>query len=585
MLSGPFSLGGHSRASNTARRCVFDNCRNAPAHVVPTFVKFNMLKNHNYYIPPLVRVCHPHTRSNEWDELLLQGGHHDFSSDFMLDIINIYKWGLDRKQDFENLDSFDDNEFHFWTSMTKTQFTNMLDQVPSLRARSRNPATVLGIFLCKVRTGEPNERLATLFKMSRRALEKKLRLARQCLTQDFVPLYLGVDHISRTDVVARNLTIPDTFFGNEGRNAVVICDGTYIYLQKSMNFLFQRKSYSLHKFRNLLKPFLIVCADGYIIDVYGPYAATTSDATILRDLLTNESQSGLEWFFQPNDAFIFDRGFRDAVPNLEECGFVAHMPPTRARGQQLTTMEANKSRLITICRWVVEAINGRIKRDFKIFRQCYFNVTMKNMMVDIRICAAMINANQQPYSDNERVLDYIEIINEKMHTENTLAEYVLTHNINRQRATFQRMEASSPELADFPRMTYEELLLITLGIYHLKLARAYCHEHLRQNNNYMIELYRHPEMIENKTLIRGRIQSRHVRLRQYYTYILTDPAQNGREGIDGYYCSCIHGRRTVGCCAHIASIIFYLAWARHEENVNLATASFLDDVIIIDYDA
>lgn len=87
--------------------------------------------------------------------------------------------------------------------------------------------------------------------------------------------------------------------------------------------------------------------------------------------------------------------------------------------------------------------------------------------------------------------------------------------INRQRATFVRMEANIPELADFPRMTYDELFLITLGIYHLKLARSYCHEHLRRNNNYVIEVYRHPELIQNKTLIRGRIQSRHVRLRQY----------------------------------------------------------------------
>lgn len=233
-----FSLGGHSRASNTSRRCIFDDCRNAPSHTVPKFIKLHMLKNHNFYIPYLAKVCDSHFRNNVWEELMLQGTHQDFNSDFMLDIISIYKWGPERKQDFENLDSFDDDEFHYWTSLTKNQFIAILDQTPSLSARSCHPATCLGIYLSKVRTGEPSERLATLFKMTRKTLEKKIRLTRQCLTQDYVPLYLGIDHLTREEVMARNLSIPNAFFGNEGSNAVIILDGTYVYLQKSMNFLF-----------------------------------------------------------------------------------------------------------------------------------------------------------------------------------------------------------------------------------------------------------------------------------------------------------------------------------------------------------
>lgn len=226
------------------------------------------------------------------------------------------------------------------------------------------------------------------------------------------------------------------------------------------------------KFRHLLKPFLIVCGDGHIVDVFGPYAATTSDATILQRLLASETESGLEWFFRSGDAFILDRGFRDAVSTIEECGFQVHMPPTRARGQQLTTIEANKSRLVTICRWVVEAINGRFKRDFKIFRQHYFNVTMKNMMVDFRICAAIINANQTPYEDNLRAQEYINIINENMNTENTLADYVISNNLNRQRATFVRMQANNPDLADFSSLS-SQLLSVPFKTGPIVLQRAF----------------------------------------------------------------------------------------------------------------
>lgn len=146
---GPFSLGGHSRASNTSRHCIFISCRNAPSHSVPVYVKLDMVRNHNFYIPSRARVCDSHFRNNLWEEQMLQGNHHDFNSDYMLDIINIYKWGLERKQGFENLESRDNDEFHFWTCLTKNQFNNILEQTPSLRARSRNPATVLGIISVK----------------------------------------------------------------------------------------------------------------------------------------------------------------------------------------------------------------------------------------------------------------------------------------------------------------------------------------------------------------------------------------------------------------------------------------------------
>lgn len=82
---------------------------------------------------------------------------------------------------------------------------------------------------------------------------------------------------------------------------------------------------------------------------------------------------------------------------------------------------------------------------------------MKSIMVDFRICAAIINANQTPYENNVRAQEYINIINENMNTENTLADYVISNNLNSQRTTFVRMQANNPDLADFPSLAYEEL--------------------------------------------------------------------------------------------------------------------------------
>lgn len=142
-----------------------------------------------------------------------------------------------------------------------------------------------------------------------------------------VSRYLGPNHITHIDIVNRNLSIPNALFGNtlENRPAIAIFDGTYIYLQKSSNYLFQKKTYSLHKFDNLVKPFMIVSCDGHIIDVIGPFAATQTDADIMTHLFQAEDSAYLE-LFQPDDVFILDRGFRDAILLLERFGFQIHKP-------------------------------------------------------------------------------------------------------------------------------------------------------------------------------------------------------------------------------------------------------------------
>lgn len=579
---GSIAIPGYLRTSNTGRRCLFQSCRNVATNVVPLHVKFSLLHNNNFYIPSRARVCLSHLGNNYWEELLNDETttHVNFNGAHVLDIINIYKWGVERRSqiDFENIEEIDDNELHFWTSLSKSQFNRILELTPSLRNRSNCPATVLGCYLVKIRTGDSDDRLATKLNISRRTFERKLRIARECLLQDFVPSYLGVNHITREDAIARNLTIPRYIFGNQNETGIFIFDGTYIYVQKSANFLFQRITYSLHKFRNLVKPFLIICSDGYIVDVLGPYPATTSDATIMRHIMQDE-ESAWHWFFRPGDAFILDRGFRDALPAIEECGYVPHMPPTRERREQLTTMDANKSRLVTMCRWVIETINGRFKKDFKLFRNTYFNRSMQNMMPDFKITAAIINLTKRPYEDSRYCQEFMDIIDRNISRENALIQYVNQNNLNRQRVAFAPLESDSPDLEDFPRLSFEDLILFTLGTYHLRIAKSYCHEHMRPNGVYIIEIYRHRQLINNKVLIRGRIQSRHVRARQYYTYILFDPTEEGRESLIDYYCSCVHGRRTVGSCAHIASIIYFLSWARHEEVID-TPAAFLDDITV-----
>lgn len=112
-------------------------------------------------------------------------------------------------------------------------------------------------------------------------------------------------------------------------------------------------------------------------------------------------------------------------------------------------------------------------------------------------------------------------------------------------------------------------------------AAGYCAEHL-SNGLYIIETYREGALDdlpdygihEDAWLLRGRIQSRHVRVKTYFCYILISSANN----IVQQYCTCLTGRRTIGTCAHIVSIVCYLGYARHTGFT--APASFLNAVIV-----
>ncbi|XP_041983230.1 uncharacterized protein LOC121736207 [Aricia agestis] len=475
---------GFTRAANTSRRCMMESCNNVQLRQMPNSIKVFLLSYYHLYIPPLARICENHLRNTALEDMSQSVSHAqtDFNSGSFGDIVRMYTLALENrcKLNFNNLDEITAEDLHFWTGLNHEEFNSLFDQLPTLSRRSFSAREDLGIYLAKIRTGEPSIRLATLFNKSRQSIDRKIKLARQCLNNDFVPLHLGLDHISRSEIVERNRILPNYIFGDDlWTKALIICDGGYIFIQKSSNFFFQRECYSLHKYTNLIKPFMLVCGDGHILDVAGPYAATASDAVIMRHILENPDgppeEAPINYYLEQGDTFIVDRGFRDVIPLLESCGYTVHMPPTKRRGEtQLTCEEANKSRLVTLCRWVVETINGRFKRDFKMFRYRVFNTALPTVMMDYRIAAALINAFQQPYEDSQYTEQFIETINRNMNRPNLLADYVVERNLNRQRATFVRLEVNDQTFEDFPRLTQEELILFAVGTYHCKIARSYC---------------------------------------------------------------------------------------------------------------
>ena len=200
----------------------------------------------------------------------------------------------------------------------------------------------VALLLVKLRTGMSNKLLSTLFNIEKSSVRRAVATARKSLSLNFTPKYVGFGHITR-DGIINNHTRPlaQELFGDMVHSkAILVIDGTYIYIQKSHNFKFQRRSYSLHKSQPLVKPMMIVSTTGYIISVFGPYHADmkNNDASIIKHSLNYNVENTREWI-QEDDVVIVDRAFRDSIEFLSDLGIESHMPAFLPKGQKQFSSE------------------------------------------------------------------------------------------------------------------------------------------------------------------------------------------------------------------------------------------------------
>lgn len=130
------------------------------------------------------------------------------------------------------------------------------------------------------------------------------------------------------------------------------------------------------------------------------------------------------------------------------------MPATKTNNTaQLSTQQANESRKVTMCRWVVETINGRLKNQFKQLRHTNNNRAMTHLFDEIRIAGALLNAFGQPLTDHRLVNEILNEIVRRSHLENHLGNYIKAKNMNARRALFNAITAETPRLNGFPVLT------------------------------------------------------------------------------------------------------------------------------------
>jgi hypothetical protein len=123
------------------------------------------------------------------------------------------------------------------TSISKDAFNDLVEVVSTANVKNscnRSVRTAIGLYLCKLRLGLSNSLLMIMFELpDKRVVSRIINSARQALMESFVPYNLGFNHVTRQEIIDNHTTtIARELMCDGGKDtAVVVVDGTYIYIQ------------------------------------------------------------------------------------------------------------------------------------------------------------------------------------------------------------------------------------------------------------------------------------------------------------------------------------------------------------------
>jgi hypothetical protein len=161
-----------------------------------------------------------------------------------------------RRFNFDDPRNLTDDEHRLLTSLSKDDFNEIIQIVSSSSIRNscnRSIRTAIGIYLSKLHLGLSNRLLACMFELpDKRTVSRIIDSARQAILKSFVPFNLGFSHITRQDVINHHTTTiaRELMCGGASNTAILVIDGTYIYIQVRTNLSIQNVTFSNLNFRS-----------------------------------------------------------------------------------------------------------------------------------------------------------------------------------------------------------------------------------------------------------------------------------------------------------------------------------------------
>ncbi|CAF1060022.1 unnamed protein product [Rotaria magnacalcarata] len=423
-----------------------------------------------------------------------------------------------------------------WIGWTLEQLKEMASLVESRMhsSKHRTPFEAMCQFWIKLKTNLSFRQIGTLFKVStseesiRRRIEDTFHAITIYLNDVLVSSNLGLNHLTRTEALSHHTTYTKAFFGDQ---LLLIWDGTYVYCNKSNDHTLQRDCYSGHKSRHLVKLMSLVIPDGYVLDLIGPFYGKHNDAAISRAILDKCTE--LSVLREDNDTHIVDRDFRDVVEEFQALGYDLKMTGLLSKGdKQLSTIEANGSRLITKCRWVVESFHVRFKK-WRFFSERIDQSFLLNLGTLSRIVAASLNRYRPIIYDTKSVEheDMAQPMLSLLKQQNNIETLVSSVQLLVRKNCIKIFDIR--ENFDFPHLDLDFLRNYTFVTYQLKMSKPYAKANLFENEN-ELELQMSPD---NDQLIRCQLHSRHSGNTRYFICIEFDNNDED-EPIRDHFCQC-----------------------------------------------
>ena len=127
--------------------------------------------------------------------------------------------------------------------------------------------------------------------------------------------------------------------------------------------------------------------------------------------------------------------------------------------KQLTTLQANFTRLVTKIRWAIEVVNELFKNEFKAIEKCR-NTMLNHIFKDYRIAASLINCFfSRLVSDKEDGKEIAKIMKDKLYNKNDLESYLNKNNDSKKLSLIDGSLVN-----DFPKVNLDDIRkYITLG--------------------------------------------------------------------------------------------------------------------------
>lgn len=570
-------LKGVSRAIRNWRKCFACN-EKKNLHRPSKEMRIYFCKSKKIYVQKNDRVCTYHAQSENWDQVRCKTAS-NFSSKVVDEMISLLL-----NQEIKNTVSHIDNGL---TDIQFNQIINELGLSPNSTKKEKQMILAVRLYIERLRHGHTFEHMGHLHNMDRRTIGAKVKIGRNLLLNNFVPNHLGHENLTRQWLVDHTTKLAHLLYcDNDLTKCVVVADGTYIYTCSTSNHTHQRKIYSGQKKRHLFKIMKLIAVDGAIIDVFGPFPATFNDSKILNEIFERNS---FRHILHAGDIILVDRGFRDSIKILEKQNLIVKIPEFIQKGtdKQLTCKQGNKSRLVTKMRFAIETANGRMKSKWNLFAKIIPSILTPHLMPDYKVGAAILNAFAKPIICDK--IDFqtigtrmMDLVNKK----NELSRIIKSKRFQRiQKHCFGTIEEKD---LTFPRFNKEQLKNFSLGTYAIRQAISYAAEHKKVHGQFKISILPNDHLqalfkkvclkkkIDRPIFISVNMKSRYRGKKKHMIYILYD--SNGDIGKILHYCTCQHGQRTIGCCAHIMTVVWYFSFGRYGNAKD--PASHLNDFFI-----